>query len=526
VALGGGASASIDGSVFVHNRGTAIDVRSASVTVRSTTIEDTLEDATYGFGEGAYVAQAEADIAESVIRDSVRVAVEIEETNATLFRALIDRTPPSSLAPDGGTGISITPGSVVLLDQSIVAESHRVGVFVTDSHITLRDSVVTDTAQTAAAEGFGVTSELGGVAELERSLIEKTKGNGAVAHGADIVLRSSIVRDSHDALFAGGGVFAISDETRRSTAQVDGSIVENNSGRGIYIEGSDLDLHATVVRDSAAGDWEGAYGRGIELLSDPTGQNSTGKLAWSVIEDAQETGVWVWGSDVEMQGVLVQGITAPPADPAMGYGIALTGGPDGLEPSHARIAGCRVERAFVAGIGVFASDVDIDSTLVRDIASRATDDEWGCCIHAQRWVAQPATLDVLSSAVELCSSCGIGFHGSSGSVVATSVRDVRASDAGHFGDGVSIFLGDVAVDGAVIDHCARAGIAAFGAGVPLKQSTLVCNAIDIASESLMNTPTRLQDQGGNHCGCPEPDGSCKAMSAGLAPPPELPPPGT
>ena len=75
----------------------------------------------------------------------------------------------------------------------------------------------------------------------------------------------------------------------------------------------------------------------------------------------------------------------------------------------------------------------------------------------------------------------------------------------------------------VIEASARAGLANFASTISFGSTAVACNAFDIEGEEALGVPFRFDDEGGNACGCPDGRDTCKVVSAGLSPPPPLPP---
>jgi hypothetical protein len=72
-----------------------------------------------------------------------------------------------------------------------------------------------------------------------------------------------------------------------------------------------------------------------------------------------------------------------------------------------------------------------------------------------------------------------------------------------------------------IDGSARAAVSAAGAEASLQMTALTCQAIDLNRDPYLGAEGKLDDRGGNLCGCPEATNACKAVSAALEPPTPL-----
>ena len=74
----------------------------------------------------------------------------------------------------------------------------------------------------------------------------------------------------------------------------------------------------------------------------------------------------------------------------------------------------------------------------------------------------------------------------------------------------------------IVADSARAGVTNFGSLVSLAGTRVRCAAVDLDGELAGSNDFEFIDGGGNSCGCPAATGSCKVVSAGLAPPDALP----
>jgi hypothetical protein len=94
--------------------------------------------------------------------------------------------------------------------------------------------------------------------------------------------------------------------------------------------------------------------------------------------------------------------------------------------------------------------------------------------------------------------------------------------AGNFGDAVLVVGGgSVWMGNMLLENIARAGIANWGSFVDVGSTKIQCSAFHLEGEPLGQQNFLYNDRGGNLCGCPVANGSCEAVSAGLAPPDQI-----
>ena len=222
--------------------------------------------------------------------------------------------------------------------------------------------------------------------------------------------------------------------------------------------------------------------------------------------------------------------TNPNASDALGgRGINVENAIAGGMPSMATISGSLVERSFELSLAVLGSDAQIVGTLVRDnrlqvpsgLAGR------GITIQASTSNGERSTATVVSSLIENSGDAGILVGGADATVDSVVVRETAGDGTGSFGDGVLVTsdLGATTLNlrGSAIENSVRAGLSTFSGHVTLADTTLSCQAFDIASETIPGSVLEpiVENLGGNACGCPAEPDACKTATAGIQPPSPL-----
>ncbi|HZO14052.1 MAG TPA: hypothetical protein VFB62_12360, partial [Polyangiaceae bacterium] len=376
-----------------------------------------------------------------------------------------------------GTGVNVHEGRF-LLRTSLVEQNRYQGVFVEGAEAVIEASVVRDTdvdeqgsfGRGIAAQAHPMTGAPSTVT-LRTSLVERSHDLGCYVGGASVTIESTVIRDTEpDALgLYGRGVSVQAHENgTRSTLALRTSVVERNREVGVFAAG-DATVDASVVRDTQLGA-NGIYGRGINAQPDQTGTLSTLLVRTSLVDRNHNTGVFGAG-DITVEESVVRD-TQPDAQGKFGRGVSVQVDPVTSAPSTLRLRSTLIELNHEAGVSVLASVATIDTCLVRDT------------------LPSP------------------GWGGADG-IMVTSVPGP----------------GSVTVTGTRIHQSALAALAVFGAHAAIGQSALTCQAFDIDSEVFEGNAVQLEDLGGNLCGCPDPIATCRAVSAGLEPPPPLEPVG-
>jgi hypothetical protein len=427
---------------------------------------------------------------------------------------LVDRVYVHDNADRGiGVQIDVFDASSLLLRDSLVEGNAGSGVAAIEGTATIERTVVRDqdpyadgyygrgiTVQSPCAEtGPGMPCVPGPRASgtVIGSLIEGNREFGVQVDGADFVLEGSVIRDTlpqtADLGFGRGvgiqsscrGVWDGScDVAARSSAVIRGSSISDNHQLGAYVSGSDVTIENTVVAGTRPDASDMRKGRGLQiqgecvvhegaLVCDPNGRG-TATVRQSLIADNHELGVFIGGAEASLERIVVRNTLPQLASQIGGRGINLQANCGGGEvvlcetaPSQATILASLVSDNHDTGIFVAASNATITGSVVR------------------RTLAEPGT--------------------------------------NTFGDGIAIVSpaagpGSARVSNVQIDDSARAGLVSFGAQVAMENTRIRCSDFALSGESINGYDVTVQDLGGNLCGCPEADGPCKLVSAGLEPP--------
>lgn len=516
-------------SVFRRITGIAVRSEGGELIGDAITAELGILPTTPGY-DGAAIAASEdrntleqgvITLTRSTVRDNVSLGIDIDGADVLLDRVLVQRTAASP--NDGyGVGVLISPmqeGTVpasVTMDRCIVEHNEGTGVLVASSSAWIRDSFVRDTPLNTNGEyAIGVMGSLeagygfGADVTLEHTAIERSSGAAVYLAASRGELVGVLVRDvtlvSDEVSY---GVAAFGGEGEHSELVVSGSRVEGVERLGLFAYASMIEVTSSLFSDVRG---SGGFARGVEL------QNASGALRWSRVEQVAGIGVSGWSADLLVEGVHIHDIRVAEVG---NEGIGLLSAPTpGGTPASVTAQGCRIERATTAGATASTSALSLDAVLIQD-SQPTPDGRFGRGIIAQ----EGAALTVTRSRVERTFEVGIHLIRSHATIRDTRVEGVLpALDDGTIGDGILAALGvePLVIDGVHVDGATRAALSAFGAEVLLSNSQLRCSALNIGVETYEGIEARVDDRGGNVCGCDE-DVPCKAMRAGVAPPEPLP----
>lgn len=245
VSLLGGALGSLERVSFVRNRSAVIEVSNASLIVRAVAILDSGMDVldpvlmlVSGTSGSLRLEQA------AIERNRTARVVALGGATAALVDTVLS-------FPAGESGIG-EPGPIAIEGSSIVLERVRlervpfgsVGVIDPGSSLLARDVVVRDTERGSDPNGgHGIEVVDGATGTLERVLIERARGVGLLASGADVAVSDLTVTGT---LADGLGTFGRAVEVQLG-ATIDGMRVNLSNNREATFVAAGADTMVTLV---------------------------------------------------------------------------------------------------------------------------------------------------------------------------------------------------------------------------------------------------------------------------------------
>jgi hypothetical protein len=383
-----------------------------------------------------------------------------------------------------------------------------------------------------AVRGIDLEDPLGPVsAAVSSSLIEGNHDVGIFVAGSEVELEGVVVRDTLPEAFDQTGGRGINIRGRvetglRSSAVLRASLIEDNHDVGVFVAGSDAELDTIVVRGTLPRPSDQTRGRGINIQDgEDAGFRSSVVLRGSLIEHNHELGVFVAGSDAELEAVVVRDTLPRGLDQTGGRGITIENGHGYGARSSISLRASLIERNHDVGVFVAGSDAELEGVLIRDTLPLASEQTRGRGINIQvsRATGLRSSAVLRGSLIERNHDNGVVASSSDARLLGVSVVDTQAQLAdGLYGDGVVV--GSRAADGMTeLSSChiagtARAGLAVFGGVASVHATALSCNTIHLASETSYGRGAVLTNAGHNRCWCGEEEPPCTALSVGLEPP--------
>jgi hypothetical protein len=329
-----------------------------------------------------------------------------------------------------------------------------------------------------------------GMLTVTDSVFLRNRDIGIAIMGLDATLASSVVRDtrSDGSRSAGVGVAASCDPNENvcGSVSITHSVIERNRQGGVVMYGVDLDLTATVVRDTEVQERDGLYGVGIEAACDGDTQTCGSlNVTESVIAGNRYTGIAIFGVPTAVTSSVVRD-TTPDDHGEFGRGIEAECGVVPGQCGNLTVTESLVERNTEQGLSIVGVDAALNAVVVRDTHSNSNGsggvgvssrcDSSGTC----------GRLTVTGSLLSGNRHYGLMAEGPETTVTASVVRDTMGRQAdGLAGTGILTMChedtgmcGGLQVIGCVIEGNREAGISAAGPDAEIDSTVVRANQSD------------------------------------------------
>ncbi|WP_437683894.1 right-handed parallel beta-helix repeat-containing protein [Sorangium sp. So ce131] len=353
-------------------------------------------------------------------------------------------------------GINIGDGrgpSAVAVRSSLVEDTRNIGVWVGGAKALIEQTVVRNVADVGIVAVDNPDTGRRAEVDVRSSVVQGAHDIGVLVEGSDLDLFASVVRDTipNEEPNSGRGINiqgSMSHPGRQSVVMIRSSLIYDNHDIGISVINSELLVDATVVRGTLLApiveDTFHGYptlsGVGIAILDDEASAEPTkGTIRSSVVEDNRQTGVFVMGAAVAVEGTIVRR-TQPVDESESGEGIGVR---EGLPPARRRgdvgVSSSVIEWNHSAGLQAMGSTIRLDATVVRDTQPLVGSlFGVGVVVQAAPGTTERGDLTMRSSIIERNPYAGLLIAGSSALVERTLVRDTRPAPAGDLGRGIVV----------------------------------------------------------------------------------------
>ena len=418
--------------------------------------------------------------------------------------------------------------------RAVLANNQDYGLYAGGSDVTLEASLISDTQPTMdGLYGLGAVFEEGSVGVVKSSVVERNRAVGIAILGAEAVIDWSVVRNTESQTSTGdfgrGIETVINAAEQPSAITLRASLIEQNADVGVAVGASDATVESTIIRATRPRALDQLFGQGL-TIKDHHVHRPNGVVRWSVVENNHDLGVQIEGSDVTLEGCVVRDMNPQAASGKFGRGINVQLGDLTGAPSNVTVRSSIVENAVEAGVMLLSSSLSLEGSVVRGTRPRPFDQTFGIAVEVARHLDAPirSVASIRGCILESCFIRGIGVFAADVTIADTVIRDVAPDPgSGLFGDGVDFVtdpeLATGIVTGARIERTARAGIMSFGAHVTLSSTQLDCIPLHLGGEAYSGVPHQFVDEGNNVCGCSGVAETCAVRSSGVSPPSQLDP---
>ncbi|MDI3289017.1 right-handed parallel beta-helix repeat-containing protein [Polyangium sp. 15x6] len=413
-----GSSSVILERIRIHDTGhSAIDARNAPSSLAGVTLAHSLiERATVA---GVYAKGATITVDRSVVRETAC------NTSGRFGRGI-------DAESEGMTRANVT------VSGSRIERNHEMGILVGGSDALIDATVVEETQPNGnGVMGIGVFAEAFGAEPrakiaVTRSLIERNHDVAIYVGGSDAVIEATVARETQPLTsgLSGLGVVALpeSDTGEFANVAIVRSLIDRNHEASILVGGSQALIEASLVRKTLP-NGQGKFGIGVQATDDiDTEKRASITMRGSVIDENSKTGIIVEGADGLIDAVVVRD--------NLGHGIEAVNRRETGHRSNVTVRASLIERNFEVGALVRASDVQIESTVMRETKPDATNEGLG--IHAQSDAGQRASLHVRGALIEKNLDTGIAVDGSEALIESSVVRETLPRGDTEPGRGLNV----------------------------------------------------------------------------------------
>ncbi|MBW2455876.1 MAG: right-handed parallel beta-helix repeat-containing protein [Deltaproteobacteria bacterium] len=401
-----------------------------------------------------------AGSAEITVRDSL---FEGNGGNALLIwgsSAVIEGTSVRDMqfyGADEAFGIGASAADAVPADVTVrgcrVEEALGFAVYAMGSSLVVEDTAIQNTLPNSGGVfGRGVTAQyhpsaaLRAAVTVRRSVVEDSLGVGIFAASSDLVVENTVVhRIAPDASDQGSTVISAQPSSLGAPADPSGSTLvithsrlSEAEGTGLYVSGSELDGEGILIRDVQPDD-NAEMGRGLYLRADEgTGEATQASLRGAVMERNHDVGVYAIGSVATLEGVVVRDTLADAVSWG-GRGVSIQNKVELSLPADITLIGSVVEDNGDHGLLAYGSALTLSGTVVRGTAPGSTGwDGRGVGVQLDVISGTAGALVLDHSLLEDNHGIGLFVSGSSLTMTRSAVLATQPAPAGGLGRGLSI----------------------------------------------------------------------------------------
>jgi hypothetical protein len=345
-----------------------------------------------------------------------------------------------------GTGLAL--GAIYVRTGAASTEVHGVAITGAGNGIVLggSENILVDRVwiHDTAVRGLHLQGTEGATSVTARdSLIERTQTYGVFVGGASATLERVVVRSTSPAAdqTLGRGIYVQEDTDGLvpTTAVLHQVVLDDNTNQGLFVRGSEVTVDGLVVRGTLPRPSDLRFGHGIGIQASDEGVRSHVTVHGAAVLGNHEAGIFVSASDASLEAVVIRG-TQPMPGGGFGEGIHVTDAEAGGR-ANVSVSSAIVEQNQSGGVSAFGSDITIEATVVRGTAPDPLDLAFGrgISIAANPLTGQPGKTTIRGAVVRDSHDAGLHIAGTDatleGLVVAGTLP--QASD-NRFGNGIVV----------------------------------------------------------------------------------------
>jgi hypothetical protein len=271
---------------------------------------------------------------------------------------------------------------------------------------------------------------------LRSSLVERAAGVGIYAAATSVKVEGCVVRDTEPegaGFVAGHGVQVQAVEPGDVSIEVRGSVIERSTDMGMVVMGARALVEATVVRDTAPSVTDGKQGRGLHAqFQESVGQRSSVTVIGSVFERNHEIALSVASSDLQVETTVVRDTWRRAIDGFGGAAWVVLGWPD-LSPTSLVVRQSLAERSHQAAVVIGGGDASLESVWIRDTLPGYQGQGRGVNVQSDPEVPRRTTALLRGCVIERSRDVGIFAAGADVDLDSVRVSDTLANEADQTG---------------------------------------------------------------------------------------------
>ncbi|MFC1482567.1 right-handed parallel beta-helix repeat-containing protein, partial [Myxococcota bacterium] len=496
-------SLSVNRTLVWHNYRFGMALFGVPASVVSSVIRNTQRDQG-GIGGHGILARCDQyelvcgslEIASSLVVDNATYGLVSDGSQTTVTGITVRDTQQTT---DGDYGVGILALCYTDLDEcgsldvssSFVSSNHKTGVSLFGVETAISSTVIKDTEAMAldGTGGVGLAVQCApymnvcGPVSMHGSQVIGNRSTGIAVWGADASIHASVVSDTRtrEVDQEGGRGIVVRCEPYIDVCgglALTEAVITANHADGVYFEGVDGIVTASVTQTTLANQASGVMGVGISAACS-VDFDTCGSLAveGSVSSQNRMVGLVTEGVDTQVTSTVISETAAQLSDGKYGYGLAAQCHRDTGTCASMQVEGSLITRNHEIGLATFGTEVTVSGSIVRDTMVREGSGEFGrgCNFQCDDFGGPCGQLSLVDTLVHQNQNIGVFVAGVPATLIGVSVTETRPNEegtfAGDFGQGVFAMCNSDTDECSSLEMTACLVGSSFTAGVALQGET-------------------------------------------------------